>query len=136
MYKRQRVDEATVNRNDKVYAIAWTFPYCDKIYKSKIKLNFFEACAALGAVEVTDKLIQALVADKGGFCEELQTALTSTELIGIYADSQQDAKVLALAFGDLESPCVHGSGMYAHYHANAFDGEHIAHIWFGGKLRY
>ncbi|WP_040906581.1 hypothetical protein, partial [Youngiibacter fragilis] len=51
---------------------------------------------------------------------------------GIYADSQEAAKALAVVMGYAGRPEVHSSGMYGHYH----DITHTFHIWFGGTISY
>ena len=51
---------------------------------------------------------------------------------GIYADSQEAAKTLAVALGYSLTPEVHISGYYAHYHDGGT--HHKIHIWFGKKV--
>ena len=51
---------------------------------------------------------------------------------GIYTQNQAHAKALANAFDCNKKPEVHGDGDYGHYH----DGEHLFHIWYGGKISY
>ena len=51
---------------------------------------------------------------------------------GIYADSQSDAKALATVLKSTDSPKVHDSGYYGHYH----DKTHQIHIWFGQPIYY
>lgn len=51
---------------------------------------------------------------------------------GIYADSQEDAKTLAVVLNSDAAPKVHGSGYYGHYH----DKTHQIHIWYGQPLFY
>ena len=51
---------------------------------------------------------------------------------GVYADSQEEAKTLAVVLKSDVAPEIHGSGYYGHYH----DKTHQIHIWYGQPLFY
>ena len=126
-----RVKAEEINRNAKVYQVAYTTPRED-LFTIGPKMDFFQTCVAMGAVGATDAFMHNLIVSEKDYIEDLRSAADYSGIIGIYADSQAAAKVLALAFGNTEGPRAHGYGCYYHYHASGLNGERI-HIWFGTK---
>lgn len=54
---------------------------------------------------------------------------------GVYADSQEAAKALAVVFGYEKAPEVHDNWYYGHYHV-VKGKNHILHIWYGQPIDY
>lgn len=91
------------------------------------------ALLALGCTGATNTLNQSFTYDRGKSSEPQRTLEhLGTVDWGIYTHDQANAKALATIVGATESPEVHGSGMYGHYH----DSTHTFHIWYGGVLSY
>ena len=105
------------------------------LVKLSKKYTFTEAMILLGFAKMTKTGYVKISDPKPNASKAKQmiiSAPANTKDWGIYTNSQQYAKYLALATGCNAQPEVHSSGMYGHYH----DSQHKIHIWYGGMLNY
>ena len=96
-------------------------------------MNLVEAVASLGVAGSINIIADAYTYNRSK-ASDAQRRLEhlGSGNWGMYANSQDAAKALAVIFSSHDSPEVHSSGMYGHYH----DGTHTFHIWYGGVLNY
>ena len=105
------------------------------LVKLSKKYTFTEAMILLGFAKMTKTGYVKISDPKPNASKAKQmiiSAPANTKDWGIYTNSQQYAKYLALATGCNAQPEVHSSGIYGHYH----DSQHKIHIWYGGMLNY
>lgn len=87
-----------------------------------------EALSILGISKASDSIFRRYTLPKNLIRpEEVRSSKW-----GIYADSQGEAKALAVVLKCRKEPEVHDSGYYGHYH----DKNHKIHIWYGQIIYY
>lgn len=121
-----------LDRSNYKYQLAYVSDSGDLI-KGNLRLNLSEAITVLsvtGSVNIC-KGAHRYNRSKSSEAQRQLEHLGSGNW-GVYANSQEAAKALAVIFSGYEAPEVHSSGMYGHYH----DGTHTFHIWYGGVLNY
>lgn len=97
------------------------------------RFTFTEAIQKLGFSGASNQLSQRFTYNTSKYSpayNSIRQKYKDVEYWGIYADSQSDAKALAVVFGCSKSPEVHLPG-YGHYH----DSKHAFHIWYGDKIK-
>jgi len=97
------------------------------------KLTFTQALVGLGITGATNSISQCYTYGKGASSDiQRQLEHLGSGNWGIYADSQQAAKALAVVLGWSNPYEVHSFGMHGHYN----DGTHTFRIWYGGTISY
>ena len=115
----------------KVYQLA----YVNKngaLVRFPTKYSFVDALKMLGFSSAKNSLRQTFKYNRNSSSYVQRKLEIYSDKWGIYAHDQQHAKALASVCGAWESPEVHGSGKYGHYH----DSTHTFHIWYGGVITY
>ena len=116
----------------KVYRLAFVSKYGELITVYN-DMTMAEALAALGFTGATNALNQLFIYDVGR-SSNAQRELEHKGIgqWGIYTHTQEYAKALAIVTGCNETPEVHDTSLYGHYH----DAKHAFHIWYGSKITY